>query len=152
MPDDERLTGCADGGDEPGASRAAAQSPAGADRGAPVPPGVAVEGPERLRAAGRPRPAAVPAAGQLVRRVVRRGRRQRQHGGLRRRAAGCRDHPRRRRRTPAAAACRPADLRPVPAAVSAAAAPSTTLAAARCRTVRTQRSLLTTSSAGACAR
>jgi len=62
--------GCADGGDESGASRAATECPAGAHRGPPVPGGgcgrSAVEGAQRLRAAVGPRAGALPAAGQLV--------------------------------------------------------------------------------------
>ena len=130
-----KYTGSADGGDQSGTSRAAAESPAGADRSPPV-PGAAVEGAERLRSAGRPRPAAVPSTGQFVRRVVGRGRR-RQHGRLRRRAgvgAGA----------PAGAARRPAGRRRrVPHAATAAAASTAVTAASRCP-VRTQRRLLAT--------
>ena len=66
-----RPAGRTNGSDKSGASRTAGQSAAGADRSASVPAERgAVESAERFRSTSRPRSAAVPAAGQLVRRVV----------------------------------------------------------------------------------
>ena len=126
------FSGCADGGHKSSTSRTTAQSTVSTYWSTPV-PSATVEGSQWLRTPGRPRTAAVPAAGQLVRRVFGR-RRRRQYGCMRRWAGDCPG-------TPAAASWHK-DRRTFPTAAGATAAVRGSVTAASSGTVRPECSLL----------